>query len=133
MQKIFICSPYRGDIEKNVKLAKFAAKIIINCGSIPIVPHIYFTQILKDNDQTERIKGIEFGIELMKECDSLWIVGTKITSGMEYELQTAAEIKISTELRDEKLNKINPKNMILDARLDDHYFNIVKTLNLKKY
>ena len=61
----------KGDVEKNLKLAKFAARVLIGTGYIPIAPHLYFPQFLDDNDQYERIKGIKMGVELMKECDRI--------------------------------------------------------------
>ncbi|WP_312339036.1 ssDNA-binding protein [Anaerospora hongkongensis] len=92
MKKIFVCSPYRGNIEKNTKRAVFAARVICGCGHIPVVPHLYFPQFLDDKDQFERIRGIEYGIELMKECDQLWLLGPEISKGMEYELEVAKDI-----------------------------------------
>lgn len=74
MKKIFVCSPYSGNIEQNTKRAVFAAKVICNCGDLPIVPHLYFPRFLNENDQYERIRGIEYGIELMKTCDQLWLL-----------------------------------------------------------
>jgi hypothetical protein len=66
MAKVFICSPYRGDVEKNIKLAKLAAGLVIFRGDIPIIPHLYFSQFLKEDNQPERIEGIKMGVELMQ-------------------------------------------------------------------
>lgn len=129
MKKIFVCSPYRGNIEKNTKRAAFVARVICNCGYIPVVPHLYFPQFLDDKDQFERIRGIEFGIELMKECDQLWLLGPEITKGMEYELEVAKEIRIPVILHDEELRRLNPKTLILDERVDDRFLRIINGLN----
>ena len=131
MKKVFVCSPYRGDIEANTKLAKFAATIINACHDLPIVPHLYFPQFLDENDQNERIQGIKLGVELMKGCDLIWVVGTKITSGMEYELNAAKEYKVPVRLYDENLCRIDPNTMLLDERLDADYRRIVKGLDRK--
>lgn len=131
MKKVFVCSPYRGDIEKNTKRAADSAKIICECGYIPIVPHLYFPQFLNENDQFERIRGIELGVELMKDCDLLWLLGPTITNGMEYELEAAKEICIPVRMYDEQLRQINPKNLILDERVDDHFRSIVKGLKFE--
>lgn len=130
-KKVFVCSPYRGHIEKNTKRAAYAAKILCDCGYIPIVPHLYFPQFLDDTDPYQRILGIELGVELMKECDLLWLLGPEITKGMEYELKAAKEIHIPVKMYDDQLRQINPKTLILDERVDDHFRNIVKGLNFE--
>lgn len=133
MAKVFICSPYRGDVEKNIKLAKLAAGLVIFRGDIPIIPHLYFPQFLKEDTQPERIEGIKMGVELMKDCDELWIVGTNITAGMEFELKTAKEIKIPVKLYDENVARIDTDTLVLDERLDDRYREIVKDLTFFCY
>jgi hypothetical protein len=131
MKKVFVCSPYRGDIVKNTKRAAYAAKILCDCGYMPIVPHLYFPQFLDENDPFERIRGIEYGIELMKDCDLLWLLGPEITSGMEYELEVAKEIRIPVRMYDEQLRQINPKTLMLDERVDDRFCSIVKGLKFE--
>jgi len=131
MKKVFVCSPYRGDIEKNTKKAAYAARIICGCGYMPVVPHLYFPQFLDENDQHERIQGIELGIELMKDCDLIWLLGPEITAGMEYELEAAREIRIPVRMYDEQLRQINPKTLILDERVDDHFRSVVKGLKFE--
>lgn len=131
MKKVFVCSPYRGDIEKNTKKTVFAAKVLCGCGYIPVVPHLYFPQFLDDSDQHQRIKGIELGIELMKECDLLWLIGLEITSGMEYELEAAKEIRIPVRIYDDQLRRVKPKTLILDERVDDHFRSVVKGLKFE--
>ena len=131
MKKIFVCSPYSGNIEKNTKRAAFAAKVICSCGDIPIVPHLYFPRFLNENDPYERIRGIECGIELMKCCNLLWLLGPEISRGMEYELVAAKEIRIPVILYDEELRRINPKTLILDERIDDRSLTILKSLDYK--
>ena len=130
MKKIFVCSPYRGNVEENTKLAKFAARILVNAGYIPVVPHLYFPQFMDDNDKYERIRGIKLGTKLMRECDGLWLVGTTITPGMEFELGIAKEIRIPVELYDEKLCPIDPEIIVLDDRVDDTYRQHIRGLNL---
>ena len=133
MEKVFICSPMKGDVEKNLKLAKFAARVLINSGYIPSAPHLYFPQFLDDSDQYERIKGIKMGVELMKECDRMWIIGTTITNGMEYEINEAKKAKVPALLYDEKLRQIDPATILLDDRLDADYRRIVKGLLFYRY
>ena len=129
MKKIFVCSPYRGNIEENTKKAVFTARVICNCGYIPVVPHLYFPQFLNDDDQFERIKGIEYGIELMKGCDQLWLIGPEISKGMECELEVAKKIRIPVILYDKELRRLNPKTIVLDDRADERFLRIINGLN----
>ena len=44
MQQVFICSPYRGDIEHNVKVARDAGRIAAKIGYVPVIPHLVYPQ-----------------------------------------------------------------------------------------
>lgn len=46
--KVYICSPYRGDTETNIRKAQQYCKQAIKENHIPIAPHLYFPQILDD-------------------------------------------------------------------------------------
>lgn len=93
MLKVFICSPLRGDIEGNQAKAREYARTAILEGHLPIVPHIYFTQFLDENNAKERALGIEAGMELAKDCDEMWIYGIP-TEGMKQEIAAFKGTKI---------------------------------------
>lgn len=131
MKKVFVCSPFRGDVDENLKVAKFAASILVACTYIPVVPHLYFPQFLDENDPSERIKGIKMGVQLMECCDRLWLVGTKITNGMEYELEEAKRLQIPVDLYDSHLAGIDPDTLLLDDRVDEEYRRKIEGLNLR--
>lgn len=88
MKKVYICSPYRGDVERNVSNARRYCRLAVDEGCIPIAPHIYFTQFLDDADERQRTTGIEAGIELLLECDEVWVFGEP-TEGMRKEIECA--------------------------------------------
>ena len=90
MRKVYICSPYRGDVEKNVRNARSYCRMAVEEGAIPMAPHIYFTQFLDDADEAQRGIGIEAGIQLMLECDEVWVFGEP-TEGMKSEIGRAQE------------------------------------------
>ena len=71
MQQVFICSPYRGDIEHNVKVARDDGHIAAKTGYVPVVPHLLYPQFLDDNIPDERILGIQLGAELLKASDMM--------------------------------------------------------------
>lgn len=43
-------------------------------------------QFPSDDKPDERIRGIELGSVQMKQCERMWIFGTTITEGMEFEI-----------------------------------------------
>ena len=86
MKIIYICSPLKGDYEKNIFNAKMYCREVAIQGNIPIAPHIYFTEFLDDTKQEERELGMKYGIELLKMCDELWVYG-KPSEGMQKEIE----------------------------------------------
>jgi hypothetical protein len=125
---VFGCSPYRGDIETNVANARRYARFIALCGYSPVMPHLMFPQFLDDSKADERIKGIELGVVQMKQCDEMWIFGTKISKGMEYEIDKAKDMNIVVRMFDEDCNEISPVTLKIDDRVDYEFRRIVNGL-----
>lgn len=100
MKRAYICSPYRGDVKRNKYYARQLCKWAILRGFTPICPHLYITEVLDDNDPTERETGRLHALELLGVCDVV-IVGVSfgISEGM------AAEIK-HAELLGKEIKKI---------------------------
>lgn len=94
MKKIYVCSPYRGEIEKNIKYARNICRAIALEGNIPVAPHIYFTQFLDDEIEEERRIAMKMNLELIKNCDEILICGDNISEGMKEEISFAEENKI---------------------------------------
>ena len=132
MKKIFICSPFRGDIEGNTKRASCYAQTTIKADEIPIVPHLYFPIFLDDNDPDQRMKGIKMGLELMDMCDEVRVFGFKITEGMKFELEYARKKGKPIRLYDEQTNQISIHTLDADDRADHEYRSIVKDLKLMR-
>ncbi len=86
---VYICSPYAGDIEKNVKVARDYCRFAVDKGFIPVAPHLLFPQFLDDNDPKERQLGLFFGNALMSKCAEVWVFGSTISAGMETEIKRA--------------------------------------------
>lgn len=105
---VYICSPLRGDILKNLTNAAGYCREVVEKWPevIPIAPHLYFTQFLNDNRPNERSLGMEMGLELLDMCEELWVYGMDNPSeGMKAELEYAKEngitIRDGFELRKE--------------------------------
>ncbi len=71
MKKVYICSPCRGDYENNIQRAKEFSRAAVECGCIPVTPHIYLTQFMDDTIPAERELGLSIGRELVLMCDEL--------------------------------------------------------------
>ena len=128
MKRVFICSPYRGDVERNVKAARNHARMAAIIGYCPIAPHLLFPQFLNDRDPEERIMGITLGVEQMKMCDEVWVFGSRISNGMGFELEKAKELGIPVRLYDNDGNRINPATMMIDDRISEEYRNAIRGL-----
>jgi hypothetical protein len=93
---IYVCSPFKGDPENNVKRAREYCRDVILEGLdnmqiwIPMAPHAYFTQgILDDNSIDERNVGIAMGLDWLKLCDEIWVYDQP-TTGMAIEIGYAS-------------------------------------------
>ena len=86
---VYICSPYAGEIEKNVKAAHGYSRFAVEKGYIPIAPHLLFPQFLNDANPKERQLGLFFGNALMSKCSEVWVFGSRISAGMEAEINRA--------------------------------------------
>jgi len=86
---VYICSPFSGDVEGNVKAAQGYSRYAVDKGYIPIAPHLLFPQFLDDNNPKERELGLFFGNALMSKCSEVWVFGCNISSGMEAEIKRA--------------------------------------------
>lgn len=86
---VYICSPFAGDIDTNVKAARAYSRFAVEAGYIPIAPHLLFPQFLNDADPQERQLGLFFGNTLMSKCSEVWVFGKHISPGMEAEIERA--------------------------------------------
>lgn len=130
MQQVFICSPYRGDIDHNTKVAQDAGRLAAKTGYVPVIPHLMYPQFLRDDLPDERILGIQLGAELLKASDMMWLIGNKITKGMKFELEIAKKMRIPIRCYDEQLNRITPETLSIDDRVDDEFLAELKGATL---
>lgn len=86
---VYICSPYAGDIETNVKAAQRYSRFAVDSGYLPIAPHLLFPQFMDDGNPKERELAMFFGNVLMSKCAELWVFGDLISNGMAAEIERA--------------------------------------------
>ncbi|MBU9728296.1 DUF7768 domain-containing protein [Diplocloster modestus] len=94
MLKIYVCSPCRGDLQTNLNRARKYTKQIIKEGHVPITPHLFFSTILHDEIPKQREKALKIGLELLKGCHEVRVYGSRITEGMQQEIEEAEKLDI---------------------------------------
>lgn len=87
---IYVCSPLRGNVEKNIENAKMYCRFVYERGNTPIAPHLLFTQFMNDDSETERIDAMHMDMQILDRCEELWVFGLDgISEGMAHEIERA--------------------------------------------
>lgn len=105
MKYVYICSPYRGDVDYNIAKAQFYCQFATGQGVMPIAPHIYFTQFLDDDEPDERRLGLDMGLDMLNFCVELWAFGNRISEGMKAEIEAAERLGISVLFYSDRCEK----------------------------
>ena len=88
MKRIFICSPYSGDIEANTARAIGYCQRVIAEGHAPLATHLFYPQMLDESNPVDRAKGIACGLAWLEVCDEMWVFGP-VSNGMRQEILQA--------------------------------------------
>jgi len=102
---VYVCSPLRGDIERNIAKARGYCRFAATLGVIPLAPHVIFTQFLGEEILEERQQGMRMGLDLMYRCAELWIFGSKISKGMLAEIETAERLGIPIRFHNDRCER----------------------------
>ena len=86
---VYICSPFRGDIEKNTENARRYCGFAITRGAIPFAPHLLYPQFMDDDKAEDRKLALFMGQVMLDKCAELWVFGTVISEGMRSEIDRA--------------------------------------------
>lgn len=98
MKMTYICSPCRGDYEKNIIKAQEYCREALLEGLLPIAPHVYFTQFVDDEKTEERERGLLCGLQLLRYCQLIRVYGCRVSAGMYNEIQLASVLGIELEV-----------------------------------
>ncbi len=98
MKMTYICSPCRGDYEKNIKRAQEYCRQALFEGLLPIAPHVYFTQFVDDTNTEERKRALSCGLQILRYCQLIRVYGCAVSSGMLGEIQLAGILGIEIEV-----------------------------------
>jgi len=90
---VYICSPFSGNTEGNIKRARDFCRFALEKGNIPLAPHLMFPQFMDDSNEKERDMAIFMDIVLMGKCQEVWVLGDLISRGMGIEIEKAKKRK----------------------------------------
>lgn len=88
---LYVCSPCRGEIQRNKAYARELTRAAVDSGFAPVAVHLYMTEALDDSSQQERSRGMEAGKYILEQC-SFILVGDRygISEGMKEECALAS-------------------------------------------
>ena len=69
VMKVIIESPFAGDKERNIKYARQCLLDSLMRGESPIAFHLLYTQVLNDDIEQDRVKGIMRSFEWQRSAD----------------------------------------------------------------
>lgn len=92
MPLVYICSPFSGDTRRNMKAARMYCRFAAAKGCVPIAPHLFFPQFMKEG--TERELALSMDLRILERCDKLFVFGKRATSGMRAEIACAKKRKM---------------------------------------
>lgn len=105
---VFICSPYAGDVARNIENARRYCGFAVKQGAIPVAPHLHYPQFLDDHDKEQRELGLFFGMVWLRKCDALWFFGDRISDGMKREIQAARRHGLLIKQFNNNLEEVAP-------------------------
>ena len=103
----YICSPYCGDIEANVELARDLSDYAVRCRRIPLAPHLLFPQFMDDTDPWDREHAMFMGRVLLSKCEAMWVYTPRVSPGMKAEISWAHQLELPITYFDHNFAEVN--------------------------
>ena len=104
--KVYICSPFAGNTERNIEKARRYCRFAVRQGCVPYASHLFFPQFLSDDDPAQRALGLRMGLIYLQGCTECWVFGKVISSGMAAEIKRAKECGIVLRLYTEQCKEV---------------------------
>lgn len=104
---VYVCSPYAGDIENNVKNAKTYSRFAVENNAIPVTPHLLYPQFMDDKNEFEREMAIHFNYVLLGKCTELWVFGGVVSCSMAREIGVAKKRRMKIRWFDHLMKEVN--------------------------
>lgn len=100
MTRAYICSPYRGNIEANLRYLDQAIKYSLDLGEAPYAPHLYLPKYFDDNVAAKRYQALRIGEKFLSVCNIIAVyTDYGISDGMQGEIDYAKSIRIPIIIR----------------------------------
>lgn len=103
---VYICSPYAGEVERNVNMARVYSRFAVRNACIPLASHLLYPQFMDDGNPAERSLALFMGLVLLTKCDQVWVFGRKISAGMAAEIAKAEKKKIPVRYFTEEMEEV---------------------------
>ena len=98
LEKVYVCSPYRGNVSQNIENARKYCRFVLLQGKIPVAPHLMLPQFM--SEVTEREEALRINFTLLEDCKELWAFveneDCQVTEGMSYEISHANKVRYVT-------------------------------------
>ena len=105
--KVYICSPFKGDVETNTANAIRYCRFAVEKGYFPIAPHVYLPRFMDDDVPAERELALSFGLRLLGGCKAVWVFGEYVSEGMKREIAAAMKQGIQIKRFNAKMEEIS--------------------------
>ena len=104
---VYICSPYRGDTEKNTEKARKYSRFAVESKAIPMTPHLLYPQFMDDSNPEKRYLATHIiNYVLIGKCQELWVFGEDISEGMTREIALAEKRKMKIRYFTETMEEV---------------------------
>lgn len=91
---VYICSPYAGDTETNIEIAREFCATAVARRVIPLAPHLLFPQFMDDTDPDALELPMFFNRVLLSKCEAVWVYTARVSVGMRAEIEWAHQLEI---------------------------------------
>lgn len=122
---LYIASPLRGDVDRNVENAMRYCARAIEEGYIPVAPHAMYRGIFDDEIPEQRAVALQVGLQLLDQCEKMWVCGDRVSEGMRGEIARAEQKGIQVELKPEAFFREREQKSAEQTR--PHTFNALRT------
>jgi len=95
---VYICSPYSGDVEANIVLARRVSAFAVSARQIPLAPHLHYPQFMEKTAPDARELAMFFNRILLSKCEQLWAYIGRVSAGMRAEIGWAHQMDIPDPL-----------------------------------
>lgn len=103
---VYICSPFAGDVENNINMARVYSRFAVRNACIPLAPHLLFPQFMDDSVPAERSIALFMGMVLLGKCEQVWVFGNTISKGMAAEIEKAEKKNMPIRYFTEELEEV---------------------------